>query len=73
MQAEKSAPVVVRGLFNTEQAAEYLNTSEYFLEADRSKRRHCIPFVKIGRVVRYRPIDLDRYVEQHLVKLAEAA
>jgi excisionase family DNA binding protein len=50
----------------TKEAAAYISASKSFLEKDRVKMAK-IPFCKIGkRGVRYRQIDLDRYLEKNL-------
>lgn len=35
-----------------------------FLRNDRCTKRHGIPFLKIGAKVRYRPADIERYLEK---------
>ena len=45
------------------EAARFLNMSVEFLQADRARNRR-IPFVKIGRAVRYDPGDLIRYKDE---------
>jgi excisionase family DNA binding protein len=54
-------------LLNTSQAAEYLGTSPATLTTWRCTRATRIPFVKIGRSVRYRRRDLDRFIDQQTV------
>ena len=50
-------------LLNTQQAAEYLNVSEAFLNRDRVESAR-IPFIRIGtRTIRYRMQDLEAYIE----------
>lgn len=49
-------------LFTTAEAAKILCVSEAFLERDRWAGAR-IPFVKIGRNVRYKQSDLAAYVE----------
>lgn len=44
-------------------AANYLKLSVAFLRHDRLKRR-LIPFVRLGRAIRYRQHDLDAAVER---------
>jgi hypothetical protein len=55
---------IVPVLWTQRQAAEYLGKSEKWLEADRW-RGATIPFVKVGRGVRYRAADIVAYVEQN--------
>jgi len=49
------------GPFSVEQAAAYLNVSPRFIRRLVSERR--IPHLKIGRLVRIRPDDLEAYAE----------
>lgn len=46
-------------------AAERLGTSERWVRRSIAERR--LPFVKVGRHVRFRPEDLDAYVQSRLV------
>lgn len=48
-------------LLDTTAAAEYLGISESLVEKDRWVGTYKIPFVKIGRSVRYRVEDLDAW------------
>ncbi len=50
-----------RRLLDVEQAAEYLTTSEHF--ARRLVRERRIPFIKVGRFVRFDTDDLDRFID----------
>ena len=50
-------------LMTRTQAAEYLAITEYQLDADRQRKRE-IPYIKIGRLVRYRKSGLDNYLNQ---------
>lgn len=52
-----------RELLNEEQAAEYLTVSPGTLAVWRSTGRYSLPFVKVGRRVRYRLSDLDAWLE----------
>jgi len=52
-----------RELLNEEQAAEYLTVSPGTLSVWRSTGRYSLPFVKVGRRVRYRLSDLDAWLE----------
>lgn len=53
-------------LFNTKQAANYLNVSAAFLERDRWAGAR-IPFIRIGtRSVRYRLSDLESFIERQI-------
>lgn len=60
--------VILPALMDQQKAAEYLGVSEKKLERDRwiDKR---IPYVKLGRHVRYRAADLLEYVEANIVRV----
>jgi len=47
-------------LLDEKAVATYLGVSVEFLQQDRSKRKR-IPFVKLGRAVRYDPADVKAY------------
>ncbi len=50
-------------LLDEKQAAEHLTVSPGTLSVWRSTGRYALPFLKIGRNVRYRLDDLDRWLE----------
>lgn len=56
----------MNGLLDEKQAASYLHLSVALLRKWRTYGDGPA-FVKIGRLVRYRQLDLDAYVEGHLV------
>ncbi len=45
-------------LMNTNEAAELLSVSKSFLVADRMRKEGKVPYIKIGRCVRYRSTDI---------------
>lgn len=53
-----------RDLLNEKQAAELLDTAPGTLSVWRSTGRYNLPFIKIGRKVRYRRADLLAWLEQ---------
>lgn len=53
-------------LWDQDRTAKYLGVSPKWLERDRWKGA-TIPYVKIGRSVRYRAADVIEYVEKHAV------
>ena len=48
-----STPLVARKLLTTEQAAALLACSPKTLEVDRCRRRWQVPFLRVGRAIRY--------------------
>jgi excisionase family DNA binding protein len=52
-----------RNLLNEKEAAQLLATSVGTLQVWRSTGRYGIPFVKIGRLVRYKRADLEAWIE----------
>jgi len=53
-------------LMNTAQAAEYLGISPGTLRCWCSMHKH-IPFVKIGRAVRYDRFELDKFIKENTI------
>lgn len=59
-------------LLTEEECAIYLSVSKAFLRAARCTgtipgRREAPPFVRLGRMIRYRRADLDAWIEAHVV------
>jgi excisionase family DNA binding protein len=54
-------------LFNTQFAAQYLGVTVSTLEVWRSTKRYPLPYVKVGRLVKYRRADLDAFLESRTV------
>lgn len=50
-------------LLDTEAAADYLGVAPGSLEVWRCVKRHSIPYIKVGRLVKYRQTDLDAWLE----------
>jgi excisionase family DNA binding protein len=59
--------VTLPTMLTQSQAAEYLGVSEKKLERDRWCERR-IPYVKLGRHVRYRASDILTYIENNIVE-----
>ena len=53
-------------LMTPDDTAAYMAISKRQLQLDRTTKRN-IPFVKIGRLVRYRKADLDAYISAQTV------
>jgi excisionase family DNA binding protein len=54
-------------LFPPKQAADYLGVSVGTLEVWRCNKRYPLPFIKVGRLVKYRKSDLDAFLESRTV------
>lgn len=54
-------------LLSPQRAAEYLGVSVNTLEVWRSTKRYNIPYVKVGRLVKYRQSALDAFLESRTV------
>ena len=61
------ASLVRSDLLNTEQAATYLGVTSRTLEVWRCTKRHAIPYIKVGRLVKYRKAELDHWLAQQTV------
>lgn len=54
-------------IFNNADAAEYIGVTPRTLEVWRSTKRHVIPYIKVGRLVKYRKSALDAFLEQQTI------
>jgi hypothetical protein len=59
----------LEGLWDEKTAARFLGVSVQFLQQDRAKSRR-IPYIKLGKAVRYDPADVRAYVAQRKVRSA---
>lgn len=59
-------PLSPADLFTPEQVATALGVSHRTLAAWRSTRRNPLPYVKVGRLVRYRRQDVAAWLESQL-------
>lgn len=59
----KSQPI----LLDNNEAAAYVGITPRTLEVWRCVKRHAIPYIKVGRLVKYRPADLDAFLEAHTI------
>jgi hypothetical protein len=56
----------LKKMFNTNEAANYLGVSPKTLSNSRSSGVGVnINFIKIGKCIRYRISDLDKYIDEH--------
>ncbi len=51
-------------LLTPDQAAEILGITHHTLAVWRSTGRYSLPYVKAGRLVRYRETDVQRFIEK---------
>jgi len=54
-------------LLTREQAAEYLGVKAQTLAAWASQKRYALPMIRVGRSIRYRRADLDRWLDARTV------
>ncbi len=57
-------------LLDTGPAADYLGVTPRTLEVWRCVKRHAIPYIKVGRLVKYRQSDLDAWLESRTIDIA---
>lgn len=69
----KVTVVEIEGLLTEQQAADVVNLAPKTLQNDRVTAELGIPFVRLGRMVRYRPSDLREYIEARVVRPAAPA
>ena len=52
-------------LLNRKEAADYLGIKEHTLCVWASESRYDLPYVKVGRLVKYRREDVDRFISEN--------
>jgi len=52
-------------LLSRKEAANYLGLSEQTLAIWKCTKRYELPFVKIGRLIKYRKADLDQFISKN--------
>ncbi len=62
--------VSLPNLLTREQAAEYLGIAAQTLAIWATTGRYNLPFIKVGRLARYRRRDLDKFLESRTVGMA---
>jgi excisionase family DNA binding protein len=60
--------MIDKELLTTKEAAKYLSMSESYLISHRHYQTGQIPFIRLGRFVRYRIKDLDRIIREGVGK-----
>jgi excisionase family DNA binding protein len=58
-------------LMTRDEAAAYLGVSPKTLATWACTKRYALPLVKIGRAVKYRAADLDKFIEARTIGTAE--
>jgi predicted DNA-binding transcriptional regulator AlpA len=53
-------------LLKPEQVAKHLEVEQSTLAAWRSDKSQALPYVRVGRLVRYRPADVAAFIETNL-------
>ncbi len=61
---------MTRRLLNVQEVAEHLGFSTHTVYTMVSQKR--IPHIKIGKLVRFNPYELDRWIASHSVKARRA-
>lgn len=58
-------------LLNRKEAAIYLGVNEHTLAVWACVKRYKLPYIKVGRLVKYRRIDLDTFLEDRTITRIE--
>ncbi|GEM_PF-1053633 len=66
--AEPRERKVDRALLTTQEAAQYLQIEESTLTNWRCTKRYGVPFIRVGRLIRYRLSDLEAFLESRTVR-----
>lgn len=68
MQNQSAISAIIKGqsdpLLNPKEAAEYIGVSVDTLSVWRCVGRYDIPFIKVGRLVKYRKSGLDAFLDR---------
>lgn len=69
MQSQSAVSAIIKNqsadpLFTPKEAAEYLGVSNDTLSVWRCVGRYDIPFIKVGRLVKYRKSALDAFLDR---------
>lgn len=62
---DRAQTIATDGLLNTDQAAAKLGIKAQTLRIWRIQRNNPLPFIKLGKSVRYDPSDLDAFIERN--------
>lgn len=54
-------------LLTNEEAASYLGVAPNSLAVWRTTKRYSLPYIKVGRLVKYRQTDLDNFLKSRTV------
>lgn len=63
------APLTQSILLTTEHAAPHIGITPHTLAVWRCNKRHVIPYIKVGRLVKYRLADLDAWLASRTVSI----
>ena len=63
---QASPPSARPRLLTVQQAAERLGLAPHTLNIWRCSKRYGLAYVKVGRAVRYRDVDVERFIESNL-------
>lgn len=55
---------MIEKLLTTQEASQYLGVTRDTLAVWRTTRRYELPYIKVGRLVKYRLSDLDKWLNQ---------
>ena len=56
-------------LLSRREAADYLGIAEQTLAVWKCSKRHYLPVVKVGRLVKYRVADLDQFLQRNTIDI----
>ena len=65
-QVPFGAKILRSDLLSRREAAAYLGLSEQTLAIWKCTKRYDLPYVKIGRLIKYRKADLDAFIEKNV-------
>lgn len=60
---------MIKELMTRVEAAHYMGVQPETLEVWASTKRYNLTFIKVGRYVRYRKSDIDKFLKKHTVQI----
>ena len=72
LDAGKESPAAFPALLSRKQAAEYLGVKEQTLACWSTTKRYALPYIKVGRLVKYRRTDLEKFIIENCIGTASA-
>jgi excisionase family DNA binding protein len=64
---------MLRRLLTEDETADYINVKKETLTTWRCTQRYALPYIRVGRAIRYRISDVEKFLAERTVSMANAA